>query len=202
MAGKSVVFCFVCVPIWLFQNWVHTFCCYGSHLVLLLDIWLSYRHWCACLSSHQGILIQLHAKEWIVSHETIWVCVGVVLHLHYGEGSYVYLPVVHLCSSHILVEYQILMKDFTFSLSMTQFVTCLVLTALLWLTHSGIYEVFFVSSLINAVVCHYYVDASVPPQYLYVWYVISTVRISVTCLCTAWHFFSLLYVEPVKATSS
>jgi hypothetical protein len=65
--------------------------------------YLSFRHWCVCLSSHQGILFQLHTKEQIVSHETIWVCVAVKLHLHYREGSCVYLPVMYVCSSHILV---------------------------------------------------------------------------------------------------
>jgi len=36
-----------------------------------------------------------------------------------------------------------------------------------------IWTVFFLSS--HTVKCHYYVDACVPPHYLYVWYVISTV---------------------------
>jgi hypothetical protein len=67
----------------------------------------------------------------------------------------------------------------------------------------GAHHILHVSRIrVNAVLYHY-VDASMLPQYLYVWYVISTVvRISVTCPYTAWHFFSLLYVEHVKVTSS
>jgi len=66
---------------------------------------------------------------------------------------------------------------------------CFIVTDTFWY----IWTVFFLSSLINAVLCHYYVDDSIPPQYLYVWYVISTVvRISVTCPYTAWYFFSLI----------
>jgi hypothetical protein len=73
-----------------------------------------------------------------------------------------------------------------------------IVTDTFWYT----WTVFFLSSLINAVLCHC-IDVSMPPQYLHVWYVISTVvRISVTCPFTAWHFFPHLHVEHVKTTSS
>lgn len=65
----------------------------------------------------------------------------------------------------------------------------LVVTVLLWLTHSGIYEHCFSCRLINAVFMSLLCGCFYAPTYLFLWYVISTVvRISVTCLYTAWHF--------------
>jgi len=79
---------------------------------------------------------------------------------------------------------------------------CFIVTDTFWY----IWTVFFLSSPINALLCHYYVDASIPLQYLYVWYINrNVVRISVTCPYTAWYFFSLMWnmwkLPAVKPTS-
>jgi hypothetical protein len=67
---------------------------------------------------------------------------------------------------------------------------CFIVTDTFW----HLWTVFFLSSLINAVLCHFYVDASMHPQYLCLWYVIRTAfRILMTRPYTAWYFLSLMY---------